>query len=380
MPGANLACASVDLEHPSRRVAVGLEHPCRRSLRCLALRRLVALLVDGRFHAWMPEPMRRLTLAIAVTMLASPVCAASAAPRAAEAALQARVVHAGARTLTLRLGDRKVVRVATGPVVRQPVVSPTQDGPVAHVARAVREGMMISVRGLEPGVTVLVEGNVAAGRAVKVALPAPGEEQHVAGLLTAIASDAFAVQSADGASLRLHGPASGFSACERVAVAYHQDAGMLVADTVRHVDWARVDWARSAACRAPRELTGAIGNVSGDRLTIASAGRGNLTMALESPDVADGFRAGDAVDVAYGADGRVLDVEYVERDAIGTVSTVRSGTITITASAGDTPRTLTAEPAEDMFAGVRAGDRVDVVYHDCFGRLVADVVDDGLGR
>jgi hypothetical protein len=281
--------------------------------------------------------MRRLALVTLVTMLALPGAALGRT-------FPGRVVHATANSLTLRLPGGKVVhydhpRVA-GPPAGQPLL--------AHAARATAAGVTLELRALEPGVTVLVT-RTAAG--VSIALPGPGApEQHATGVVTAVAPDAYALRLADHTQLRLHG--AGVHPCQVARVAYHQDAGLLVADGVRSV---RGRDARGCAARA---VQGTITAISADGLTIRTpSGRSKTFKAA-----AEGFAVGDVVDVTG------HQVAYAQRLARGTVAASGDGTVTIISAAGGARETF------DTAATPPVGDRVVIVYHRTAALPVADAL------
>ena len=96
-------------------------------------------------------------------------------------------------------------------------------------------------------------------------------------------------------------------------------------------------------------------------------------------DLTDGFAVGDLVDVTYDSSGgsfQASDVEYVEADATGTVTSVDTSSLTLTNSDTGQTQTIVADADEGMFDGVSVGDGVVVTYHQSAGQLIADVVDD----
>ena len=103
-----------------------------------------------------------------------------------------------------------------------------------------------------------------------------------------------------------------------------------------------------------------------------------MTFVLDDPTITDGMIVGDQVDVTYAqqADCSLLasDVEYNELDALGTVTAVSSGSMTILNQSTDAPETFTADPSEQMFDGEMVGDQVDVTYHLSSGQMVVDAV------
>jgi hypothetical protein len=215
--------------------------------------------------------------------------------------------------------------------------------------------------------------------AVAIAVPGPDApavagERHGIGVVADVQPDAFLLELPDGSQLRLHterGATARLRPCERAAVTYHQDAGLLIADAVRAAAGDR----RSRCARgAHRDATGTISRVSGRALTISTGAGRRLTFALATPSLTQGFQVGDLVDVAYRAGARrariAFQVEYVEAKATATVTAAAPGTLTIVDSAGGRRATFVARPAQDA----ALGDHVVVVYHRSRGRPVADVL------
>jgi uncharacterized membrane protein YgcG len=136
------------------------------------------------------------------------------------------------------------------------------------------------------------------------------------------------------------------------------------------------------SCTAQTVALDAIGNVtavSASGITISTTSQGTMSFSLDDPTITDGIVPGDQVDVTYTqqADCSYVasDVEYNELDAVGTVTAVTSGSLTILNQATAQPETFTADPSEQMFQGVSVGDQVDVTYHLSNGQTVVDAVD-----
>jgi hypothetical protein len=127
------------------------------------------------------------------------------------------------------------------------------------------------------------------------------------------------------------------------------------------------------------DAVGTITQLSLSSVTINANGRSMTFSCDPADDLTDGFAVGDLVDVTYDSSTgspNASDVEYVENDATGTVTAVDSTSLTLTNSDTGQTQTIVADPAEDMFDGVSAGDGVVVTYHQSAGQLIADVVDD----
>jgi hypothetical protein len=217
---------------------------------------------------------------------------------------------------------------------------------------------------------------------ITIALP-PGatagvaSSQHAVGVIADVSRDGFLLDTPDGSELRLHAAQStpadlGLQACQAVTVTYHQEANILVADSVQ-----ATGTSLSGDCADSRptdHVTGTITQVSATGLTLGTD-QGPQTFTVDSADITDGFQVGDLVAVSS-AQGVAGDVEYVERDATGTVTAVAAGSVTIT-GVGGPARTFVADPSQGMFDGIALGDQVDVIYHQSSGQTVADVVDAG---
>jgi hypothetical protein len=307
----------------------------------------------------------------------------------------ARVVRSSSHGLVLMTADGKVVSFAARQIKHRPVRSPvgSRHGVRARAASTdvqINAGnVSINILGLQPGVTVLVtETTDSAGKiTITITLPSPSQttaQQQASGVVTEVDDDAFEIELADGSDLRLHMGSDALSSlslstCNTVDVAYHQDAGLLLADGVQVTGNST-----TGDCTPTESATGTITQVSDQGLTI-STDQGPLTFSADS-DVTDGFQSGDVVDVTYvqNQDGSLTatDVEYVEQDASGTVTAVSGTSMTITDSDSGQPETFVTGPNGvevdgPSFQGVSFGDQVDVTYHQSAGQLVADSVCDG---
>ena len=92
----------------------------------------------------------------------------------------------------------------------------------------------------------------------------------------------------------------------------------------------------------------------------------------------DGFEVGDVVDVTYEPipDGTdyVTDIEYVENDSSGIVTSLSAGSMTIIDDSTGQPDVFYADPNAGMFLGIGLGDEVDVTWHQGAIGMVADNV------
>jgi Domain of unknown function (DUF5666) len=138
-----------------------------------------------------------------------------------------------------------------------------------------------------------------------------------------------------------------------------------------------------------QDVTGTITALGAGSLTIQADDGSTMTFQAD-PVLLEGFSVDDQVDVSYytDADGSLVadDVEPLDdsgsddQDAIGTVTALDAGSITVQVDGGG-PMTFQADA--DLLDGVMVGDYVDVSYFtDTDGSLVADDVepaDDGSG-
>jgi hypothetical protein len=250
----------------------------------------------------------------------------------------------------------------------------------------------INIIGLQPGVTVLITETVAANGdvTITITLPPPSTtgEQTVSGTVTEVDDADFIVDPGNGADLQLNMDADtlsnlNLSECDLVSVSYHQDAGLLIADSV-----AITGSSTTGDCTPTSDVTGTITQVSGTAVAIESDA-GPMSFVVDSSDVTDGYSVGDLVDVTYTqeTDGTLdaSDVEYVEGDTTGIVTAVTATRVTITDSQTTQPDTFIADPAgglqvtSDAFTGIAIGDNIEVCFHTTATGLVADTVTDPAG-
>jgi hypothetical protein len=304
----------------------------------------------------------------------------------------ARVVRAGKHGLVLRLPDGRTVGFGAKQINHRRLKRSLRHRRHHHAARAAdvqvtAGGVTINILGLQPGVTVLVtetvddQGNVTITITIPPT-PAVTGEQSASGVVGQVDTDAFDLLTGDGSLLRLHMAADQLAAanlqtCDTANVTYHQDGELLIADTVQTTGTSTLG--DCAPDQAPQDVIGTITQVDGNGLTIADGNGGSETFSVDDPSITDGFVVGDVVDVTYSqlSDGSLdaSDVEYVEQDASGVVTSVSDGNLTITDDQGNSD-TFSADPASGMFDGVALGDYVDVTYHTSAGGNVADSVDD----
>lgn len=348
--------------------------------------------------------MKRYTI-ISATLIALSVGAA-AVPTAA-AASQTKVRHAARHTRVVRFYATVVRASAKGLVVR------TRSGRVlrfsaAQIAHRLRPRprrhhlgrlhgafdttisagpVVIDIVGLQPGETLLITESIAPDGTITITitLPPSSVDASDSGVVTNVESDVFEITTSDGADVRLHMSAIALSnlnlqTCDTVDVTYHEDAGILVADSAQVTGTAD-----SGDCAPTYDATGPITDVSGSSITVNSD-QGPMTFNVSDPSITDGFQNGDVVDVTYtqNSDGSMdaVYVQFVEQDASGTVTAVSSNSLTITDSNTGQPDTFNADPNNGVqlytyaFDGVHVGDQADVTYHETANGLVADCVSD----
>jgi hypothetical protein len=249
----------------------------------------------------------------------------------------------------------------------------------------------VNILGLQPGVTVLVTETVNPDGSVSITITLPPAgatgEENATGVVSQVETDTFDVQTTDGSDLRLHMAADALSAlnlqsCDEVTVTFHQDAALLIADTVQVTGASG-----SGDCQPTYDVVGTITAVSASGLTV-TGDKGPMTFTVDDPSITDGYVAGDQVDVTYvqNSDGSLnaQDVEYVEQDALGTVTAVSSSSMTITDDTTGASETFVTDPSGlalegTGFDGIQVGDQVDVTYHVSGNQLVADDVSDNSG-
>lgn len=305
-------------------------------------------------------------------------------------AFYGRVTRSSRNGLALRLADGKTVSFSSKQVRHHRPKQAQRHKRHARVAlmKVALATLTINIQGLQPGVVVLITETVDDHGNVTITLsfpphsdPVVGGEQRTSGTVADVGNDTFLLTTDDGSDLRLHIAkaklaAAGLQPCDTADISYHQDAGMLIADSVTPTGTS--DSGDCASGQDEQDATGTITQVSSDRITIATQDQGSMSFAIDSADLTDGYQVGDLVDVTYADTGSgfdASDVEYVEQDVTGTVTAASDGSLTITDDGTGHAVTFTAEPDSGTFDGVAVGDSVDVNYHQSGSQLVADGVD-----
>ena len=239
----------------------------------------------------------------------------------------AKVVRSGSKKVQLRLGDGSGFSLSSKQVAGKPVAraAAASGGRAAHAAGAAPGSVTLQIQGLAPGETVLVSETVSGDGHWTITVTLPDSSTTAGGAGTT-----------DG------------------------DAGNDPADD--------------------QLAEGTITQVSATRLAITTDS-GSLRFLVDpDADLTDGFLVGDQVDVSYypNPDGTLSadDVEYVELDATGVVSTVSDGALSIVDDSSGQTDTFTADPEMGLFDGIVPGDEVDVTYHQSAAGSVADAVGD----
>lgn len=351
------------------------------------------------------------TLAVAATLLgavAPPTSSARPAHHAASHTFSflARVVKSGPTGLLVSESTGKRLWFPASQIVHRGTTSGKHGSSghhprPKHQARAAATtstqtqatpSVTINIIGLQPGVTVLITETVAANGdiTITITLPPPSStgEQTVTGTVTEVDDADFILDPGNGADLQLNMDADtlsnlNLSQCDLVSVSYHQDAGLLIADSVQITGSST-----TGDCTPTSDVTGTITQVSPTAVTIASDS-GPMSFVVDSADITDGYSVGDLVDVTYTqATGGALDasdVEYVEGDTTGVVTAVNATSVTITDAQTTQPDTFIADPAgglqvtSDAFTGIAVGDNIEVSFHTTATGLVADTVTDPAG-
>lgn len=309
----------------------------------------------------------------------------------------ARVVRATAGGLVVRTASGRTLSFSAGQIKHRALPK--------HHGRTHRKGLahdlnlqvsggnvVLNILGLAPGAVVQITETINPDNTITVTItlpPAPAQqtEQSAAGVVTDLESDTFTVETGDGSDLRLHMDASslsqaGLNPCETVDVTYHQDGGLLVADSVT-----ATGSSTAGDCAPSDDASGSITAISSDSVTVATD-QGSVTVSVDpSSGLTDGFQVGDVVDVTYSqaTDGSLVasDISYLEDDTSGQVTSVTSsasgGSVTITDDNTGSSETFSANPDGvdvhgQAFNGVQPGDQIELTYHTSAGQLVADTV------
>ena len=249
--------------------------------------------------------------------------------------------------------------------------------------------MTVNIIGLQPGVTIEITESVGADGSITITITLPpqtsGGELSASGVVTEVDDSDFIIDPGNSDNLQFNMNADtlnnlDLNTCDTVNVAYHQDAGILIADTVT-----LTGSSTSGDCAPSNDAQGTITQVSGHAITI-NTDPGSMTFQVSDPSITDGFAVGDYVDVTYTQPGDgsndATDVEYVEQQDTGTVTAVSATTLTMTDASTGKPDAFTADPSDglqintDAFTGVSVGDVIDVCFHITAQGDIADDITD----
>jgi hypothetical protein len=161
-------------------------------------------------------------------------------------AFYGRVARSGRSGLVLRLADGRTVSFSSKQVRHRRPKPDQRHKRQARFAliRSALARVTINIQGLQPGVIVLITETVDAQGNVTITIafpphsdPVVGGEQQPRGTVTDVGDGTFVLTTDGGSDLRLHMAAGklgdlGLQPCDTADVSYHQDAGMLVADSV----------------------------------------------------------------------------------------------------------------------------------------------------
>jgi hypothetical protein len=311
----------------------------------------------------------------------------------------ARVVRSGPQGVVLRTASGKTLSLSPKQISRKrPAPAKRHKHPAGktHRKHAAADltlsvgNVSVNVFGLQPGVMVLVtvEPDESGGTTISITLPPPSlpgvtSQLESSGVVSDVSSDSFTVQTGDGSSLRLHMAqdalaALGLKECDIVDVAFHQDAGMLIADKAQATGTSTTDDCAPGhpSGEDSKDAVGTITSIGPDSLTIATQDQGALTFATPV-GLADGYKVGDVVDVTYTLNGDKLkarEISFVQNNAEGKVVAVTDDSVTVIDSVTGKRVTYAADPDQGLFDGVALRDHIHITYHHSGQRLVADAV------
>ena len=223
-----------------------------------------------------------------------------------------------------------------------------------------------------------------------------GGELSTSGIVTEDLSTSFQLLTTDGTDSTLTFEPSptlpadlGLSVCDTVVVFYHQDSsGDNIVDSVTGTGTSDAGYCDSDSSYYPtQDETGPITALSSTSITIDTSDQGSMTFPLDpAASLSAGFAIGDLVDVTYTEDPSdnvyVSDVEYVENDSTGFVTSVSLTSLTITDDTTGQSDVFSAPASARAFFGIRLGEHVDVTWHTAAGgAMVVDNVSrvDGWG-
>jgi len=324
--------------------------------------------------------------------------------RATTVTFTARVVRSTSKVLVVRTTSGKLITISSLQLRKPAAAAPAHSHKSSKLARKASASgtsvqitagnVVVDLLGLQPGALVVITETTDASGTVTItiklppppAASAPPAPLTVSGVVTNVDSGDFTVQASDGTDYDLYMSADTLStlnlqSCDTVTVTYHQDAGILIADSVTDTGTAT-----TGACAPTYDVTGTISQVSSTSLTI-NGNSGPVPFSVDpSSGLTDGFQVGDLVDVTYtiNPDGSfsATNVAFAEESTSGVVTTVTATTLTVVDDNSGQPETFIADPSQGVqinaaaFTGLPVGDDVSLCYHVSAGQLIADSVTD----
>ncbi len=308
----------------------------------------------------------------------------------------ARVVRSSAKGLLVRNAHGKRLWFPASQIVRPTahVLKHHQSRHARHAAGAASvssstPSVTVNIIGLQPGVTIEITESVGANGSITITITLPPQtssgELSASGVVTEVDDSDFIVDPGNSDDLQFNMNVDtlnnlDLNTCDTVNVAYHQDAGVLIADTVTITGSST-----TGDCAPSNDVQGTITQVSGSAITI-DMDPGSMTFQVSDPSITDGFAVGDYVDVTYTQPGDgsndAMDVEYVEEQDTGTVTAVSATALTMTDAGTGKPDAFTADSSDglqintDAFTGVSVGDEIDVCFHiTAQGNIADDITD-----
>ena len=314
----------------------------------------------------------------------------------------ARVVRSTSKELVVRTTSGKLLTFSSSQM-GMPAAPAHSHAPSKHAQKASPGGtsvqitagnVVVDLLGLQPGALVVITETTDASGTVTITIKlpppppasAPPAPLTVSGVITNVDSADFTVEASDGTDYDLYMSAATLSqlnlqSCDTVTVTYHQDAGILIADSVTNTGTSA-----TGGCAPTYDVTGTISQASSTSLTINGDG-GPVSFSVDpSSGLTDGFQTGDLVDVTYtvNPDGSfsATNVAFVEESTSGVVTAVTATSLTVIDDNSGQSETFIADPSKgvqinaDAFTGIPVGDDVSLCYHVSAGQLIADSVTD----
>ena len=305
---------------------------------------------------------------------------------------QAEVVRSSAKGVLLRTKSGKLLSFSARQF-RAGGVGANRSARKVHAATdlTVASGsVVVNLLGLQPGMVVQVTETIGSDGSITITITLlpPSVTEQASGVITDLGDDTFTLVTSDGTELRLHMAPDqlsqlGLQVCETADVTYHEDTGVLIAESVT-----ATGTSTDGDCAPTTDTTGVITLLSSDSVTI-DTGQGEQTYSVDpSSGLTDGFQPGDLVDVTSvtASDGslQATNISFVEEQESGTVTSVTTstdgGSLTLQDDTSGSALTVEADPNNGVqinayaFNGISVGDHVSLTYHQAAGQLIADTV------